>query len=337
MNTTKEKHNNQRFRRVVSGNTSKLNLSITRIISTEFSARQTKKRDLSLTQGTPLMVADLVKDNLSVSRLLVDKSLAKKSLYEECLKVLDPYLSIKSVDFNNPFTKIFFLAFWVKRHLTIGDGKPILTVDLYKYYQKDMQKECTPNAILDERIFFKNIVKCMTLFSIRPIKVRILSGRGYAGITYCDLIDNNDKATKPVVNRCLYQKVLNKLDSNFLIKNINFNNLFSKEFFLAFWIKRHLTAIDNTFVPITDLYKYYQKDMQKECTPNAILDEREFFKNIDKSITIFSIRLIKVNTTGGQAYAGITYYDITENTYENLKNNENLNGQKFINVLDTQK
>jgi hypothetical protein len=325
MNTNKEKHNNQKFRRVVSGNTSKIGLSITRIISTKFLARQTKKRNLSITQGTPLMVADLVKDNLSVSRLLVDKSLVKKCLYEQCLKVLDPDFSIEGIDFNHPFTKKFFLAFWVKRHLTIGHGKPILTVDLYKYYQKDMQKECTPNAILDERVFFKNIVKCMTLFSIRPIKVRILGGRGYAGITYCDLTDNNDKVSKPVVDRYLYQQLLNKLDPNFLIKDINFNNFFSKEFFLSFWIKRHLMAIDNTFVPIADLYKYYQKDMQKECTPDGILDEREFFKNIDKSMAIFSIRLIKLNTTGGQAYAGITYCDITENTYENLKNNKNLN------------
>ena len=325
MNTKKEKHNNQKFRRVVSGNTSKLGLSITRIISTKFSARQTKKRNLSITQGTQLMVADWVKDNLAESRLLIDKSLVKKSLYEQCLKVLDPDLSIEGIDFNNPFTKKFFLAFWVKRHLTIGHGKPILTVDLYKYYQKDMQKECTPNAILDERVFFKNIVKCMTLFSIRPIKVRILSGRGYAGITYCDLPENNDKVSKPVVDRCLYQQLLNKLDPNFLIKDINFNSLFSKEFFLSFWIKRHLTAVDNTFVPIADLYKYYQKDMQKECTPNAILDEHDFFKNIDKSMAIFSIRLIKLNTTGGQAYAGITYCDKRKNTYENLKNNKNLN------------
>lgn len=190
MNTKKEKHNNQKFRRVVSGNTSKLGLSITRIISTKFSARQTKKRNLSITQGTQLMVADWVKDNLAESRLLIDKSLVKKSLYEQCLKVLDPDLSIEGIDFNNPFTKKFFLAFWVKRHLTIGHGKPILTVDLYKYYQKDMQKECTPNAILDEHDFFKNIDKSMAIFSIRLIKLNTTGGQAYAGITYCDKIKN---------------------------------------------------------------------------------------------------------------------------------------------------
>ena len=325
MNTNKKKHNNQKSKRVVSGKTSKTDLSMTRFISKKPSARQTKKRHLSITQGTELMVADLVVDKPSVSPLVVDKPLVKECFYEQCLKVLDPDFSIEDIDFNLPFTKKFFLSFWVKRHLTIGHGKPILTVELYQHYLKNMQKECTPDGILDERVFFKNIVKCMTLFSIRPIKVRIVGGRGYAGITYCDLTDNNDKVSKPVVDKCLYQQLLNKLDPNFLIKDINFNSLFAKEFFLPFWVKRHLTTQDNTSVPIAELYKYYQKDMQKESTPDGILDERDFFKNIDRCMAIFSIRLIKLNTTGGQAYAGITYCDITENTYENLKKNSNLN------------
>ena len=134
----------------------------------------------------------------------------------------------------------------------------------------------------------------MTLLSIRPIKVRIVGGRKYANIIYCDLTENNEKVFKPVINKSLYQQLLNKLDPNFLIKDINFNNFFSKEFFLSFCIKRHLTAIDNTFVPIADLYKYYQKHMQKEYTSDGILDKHDFFKNIDKSMAIFSIRLIKL-------------------------------------------
>ena len=87
----------------------------------------------------------------------------------------------------------------------------------------------------------------------------------------------------------------------------------------------HLKEQDNTSVPIAELYKYYQKDMQKECTPYGILEERDFFKNIDRSMAIFSIRLIKLNTTAGQAYAGITYCDIPFNTCENSKNNNNRN------------
>jgi len=100
MNTNKKKHNNQKSKRVVSGKTSKIGLSITRIISTKFSARQTKKRNLSITQGTELMVADLVRDNSSVSPLVVDKPLVKECFYEQCLKVLDPDLSIEGIDFN---------------------------------------------------------------------------------------------------------------------------------------------------------------------------------------------------------------------------------------------
>ena len=180
------------------------------------------------------MVADFVKDKPSTSPLVVDKSLVKKSLYEESLKILDPKFSIEGFDFNLPFTKKFFLTLWVKRHLTIGHEKPILTAELYKYYQKDMQEECTPYGILEERVFFKKRVKSMTLFSIRPIKVRTAGGRGYAGITYCDLPFNNGKVSKVVLNKSLYQQLLNKLDPNFLIKEINFNSFFSKEFFLPF-------------------------------------------------------------------------------------------------------
>ena len=97
-----------------------------------------------------------------------------------------------------------------------------------------------------------------------------------------------------------------------MIKDINFNSLFAKEFFLPFWVKRHLITQDNTSVSIANLYKYYQKDMQKECTPYAILDERVFFKKIGICMAIFSIRLIKLYLTGGQSYAGITYCDLTK-------------------------
>ena len=63
--------------------------------------------------------------------------------------------------------------------------------------------------------------------------------------------------------------------------------------------------------------------MRKECIPDGILDERLFFKNIEKCIIIFSIRVIKINTTGGRGYAGITYCDLTKNAFE--KKNSNLN------------
>lgn len=63
-------------------------------------------------------------------------------------------------------------------------GNEILTSDLYKSYKNTIKKNFSPQSVMIDTRFYKEIAVVLSMFRMRNTKIKTPGGRGYIGLSF---------------------------------------------------------------------------------------------------------------------------------------------------------
>lgn len=88
------------------------------------------------------------------------------------------------IDFDVFTAKLFVLVLWVSYSLEDQPGNEILISDLYKSYKNTIKKKLSPQSVMTDTRFYKEIAVVLSMFRMRNTKIKTPGGRGYIGLGF---------------------------------------------------------------------------------------------------------------------------------------------------------
>lgn len=88
------------------------------------------------------------------------------------------------IDFDVFTAKLFVLVLWVSYSLEDQPGNEILISDLYKSQKNTIKKKLSPQSVMTDTRFYKEIAVVLSMFRMINTKIKTPGGRGYIGLGF---------------------------------------------------------------------------------------------------------------------------------------------------------
>ena len=73
---------------------------------------------------------------------------------------------------------------WVNSALEVQPGNETLLSDLVKNYKNFIETYFTPQSVITDTLFYKEIAYAISMFCMKNTRIKKLGGRGYIGLGF---------------------------------------------------------------------------------------------------------------------------------------------------------
>ena len=96
-------------------------------------------------------------------------------------------------------------------------------------------------------------------------------------------------------------------NSNFRLLDLVYDVHTAKQYALIVWVHSYIKKAPGDFISTDDLYVYYRTDFQT-LKPNAIIQEKTFYKEIQSMLLANNFIFGKTRQNGKRGFIGIAYF-----------------------------